>query len=307
VSRRLVDGAPRWTRRAETVLARGPLPAMGLRWSPHRLRVLAYHEVSDAAAFADQLGWLSAHTTPVTVDEVVAAVVDQDPLPDRAVLVTFDDGHRSVLEVAAPLLRERGIPAVAFVVAGVLDTDRPLWWTEVRELALRSGQSQEAAAALVRRLKKVSDRERLRALADLRATAGAASPTPQLASDELRKLELDGIAVGNHSWSHPCLDRCERSVIRHEVRASHELLTGALGHPPTTFAYPNGNSDGRVKETVADAGYRVAFGFDHRLVSRRPDPGAVSRIRVDTAAPLDRFRLRVSGVHPTIHAFRGGA
>jgi peptidoglycan/xylan/chitin deacetylase (PgdA/CDA1 family) len=35
--------------------------------------------------------------------------------PERAALLTFDDGYRSVLEHAAPLLAERGIPAVAFV------------------------------------------------------------------------------------------------------------------------------------------------------------------------------------------------
>ena len=34
--------------------------------------------------------------------------------------MTFDDGHRDVLDVAMPMLRERGIPAVAFAVAGLI-------------------------------------------------------------------------------------------------------------------------------------------------------------------------------------------
>jgi peptidoglycan/xylan/chitin deacetylase (PgdA/CDA1 family) len=40
--------------------------------------------------------------------------------PPRSVVVTIDDGHASTLEVAAPLLRALGVPAVAFVCPGLL-------------------------------------------------------------------------------------------------------------------------------------------------------------------------------------------
>ncbi|HEY3700656.1 MAG TPA: polysaccharide deacetylase family protein, partial [Acidimicrobiales bacterium] len=43
-----------------------------------------------------------------------------DQRPSRPIVLTFDDGYRSFLEVAAPLLEERGMRAVVFVVAGSL-------------------------------------------------------------------------------------------------------------------------------------------------------------------------------------------
>jgi len=43
--------------------------------------------------------------------------VDGAPAPPGAVLLTFDDGYRSVATGAAPLLKELGIPAVVFLVS----------------------------------------------------------------------------------------------------------------------------------------------------------------------------------------------
>lgn len=131
--------------------------------------------------------------------------------------------------------------------------------------------------------------------------------TRQLTSDELRKLELDGVRVGNHTWSHPCLDRCDARTLHEEIARAHLSLTAALGHPPDSFAYPNGNVDSRVRDQVREAGYTLAFAFDHKVVSRKPDPLVVSRVRVDASAELDRFKILVSGLHPTLHRMRGRA
>jgi peptidoglycan/xylan/chitin deacetylase (PgdA/CDA1 family)/GT2 family glycosyltransferase len=93
--------------------------------------VLVYHAVADlsddralahygvpSARFAQQLdtvirnGW-----TFVDLDAVLGALAGQRHLPKRSVLLTFDDGYADLLSAAAPLLAERGIPAVAFAVA----------------------------------------------------------------------------------------------------------------------------------------------------------------------------------------------
>ncbi|NUU22907.1 MAG: polysaccharide deacetylase family protein, partial [Streptomycetaceae bacterium] len=126
-----------------------------------RLAVLGYHGVDDPAAFARQLDRLTRIARPVSLDEVELAVATRRPLPGRAVLVTFDDGERSVHEHGLPLLRERAIPAVAFVIASLVDTDEPFWWHEVNGLAGAE------APGLIRRLKSVPQAARLAALAEL--------------------------------------------------------------------------------------------------------------------------------------------
>lgn len=285
------------------LLAGSPLQAAAMRAGPRRLRVMAYHGVSSDRRFAAQLDWLTAHSTVVPLAAVARWIHAGEALPSRAVLITFDDGERSVLETGLPLLEARGLPAVAFVIAGLIDTDQPFWWAEVEHLLRDRGE--QHAAAVVKRLKTVSDRERRGAIDHLRTAASSQLETNQLSSDEVRMLRDGGVDIGNHSLTHPCLDQCDDRELEEEIWSAHRRLTDLLGEPPGAFAYPNGNVDDRVAACVADAGYRLAFAFDHRIVRRSPDPIRISRIRVSADAPLDEFRVRVSGLHPLLHAARG--
>lgn len=294
----------RGSRLAESFLCRSPVQLAMSSWR-RRLAVLAYHGVDDPAQLARHLDWLAENAAVVSLDDVGDAIRFKTPLPARAVLLTFDDGEPSVLDRGAPLLRERGMPAVAFVVAGLVDTERPFWWLELQELAAKAGADRGTVERLVRRMKSVPDGERRREIERLRVRVGRPERSRQLTRQDLRKLELDGIAVGNHSLTHPCLDHCDDTTLHVEVHQAHELLTEMLGHPPTAFAYPNGNVDERVRRAVASAGYTTAFGFDHRLVSPDTDPLSISRVRVDSSAGLDRFRILVSGLHPALHHLRG--
>jgi peptidoglycan/xylan/chitin deacetylase (PgdA/CDA1 family) len=293
-----------------------------LRWSPAqvffrrraalRLAVLAYHGVDDPETFDRQLSYLLRAAVPVSLDEVADAITGRRRLPPRSVLVTFDDGHRSVLESGLPLLRERGVPAVAFVVAGLLDTDQPFWWTEATHLVRAKGTADGYAgltpAQVVRRLKAVPNAERLRAIEALRRTARRPAPRqPQLRRSELAELESGGIAVENHTMTHPCLDRCDDDTLRAEVRDAHALLHAALGRPPRAFAFPNGNWDPRAERELEEEGYLAGFLFDHRLSTRAPgNPLRISRLRVGANTSLDRFAAILSGLHPAVHHARGG-
>jgi peptidoglycan/xylan/chitin deacetylase (PgdA/CDA1 family) len=294
------------------MLRRSPAQPVFRRLAARRLTVLAYHGVDDPASFRRQLGHLVAVARPVSLEEVVDAVVGRRrPLPPRAVLVTFDDGHRSLLDAGLPLLRERGIPAVAFVVAGLLDTQTPFWWAEVEQLLGRGGRVGThdglPPSALVARLKAAPDADRLAAIEQLRRTASApAPPAPQLRRDELPLLEAAGVAVENHTWSHPCLPRCDDRKAAAEADDAHHALLEALGRAPRAFAYPNGDWDQRTERALAAAGYAVAFLFDHRVNPAMPrHPLRLSRVRVNSHDTLDRFAILLSGLHPALHHARG--
>jgi peptidoglycan/xylan/chitin deacetylase (PgdA/CDA1 family) len=307
---------PKW----EGMPIRASLQLM-LRWSPlqaafmlqavRRLTVLAYHGIDDPAGFRHQLGYLARTMHPVSVEDLLRAMDGGQSLPARAVLLTFDDGHRSVLEAGLPLLQERSFPAVAFVVPGVLDTDQPFWWAETEQLARQGGHAERfeglAPADLVRQLKRVPDAERLGVLDELRDTArGPAPRMPQLRRDELPLLEAAGVTVGSHTVTHPCLPQCDADKAVAEVQEAHRLLRDALGHEPRTFAYPNGDWDERAEKALAGAGYEAAFLFDHRTNPATPrHPLRISRLRVNSTTSLGRFAMIVSGLHPALHRARG--
>ena len=109
----------------------------GLRQARRKLRVghavvVAFHAIADLGddpllaeygvprdRFAEHLDELAHHGRRfVSLEAVLRALDGEHPLPKGAVLVTFDDCYEDLLSEGCPVLAERGIPAVAFTVAG---------------------------------------------------------------------------------------------------------------------------------------------------------------------------------------------
>ena len=84
-------------------------------YDPDQLAVSIKHL---AAHFA----WLGHHGyTPISIDALIAASRNERPLPEKAVLLTFDDGLKSVYTDVYPLLKIFEYPAVVSVVTDWLD------------------------------------------------------------------------------------------------------------------------------------------------------------------------------------------
>ena len=149
-------------------MGRALVTVVALLWSAlavgqnGRFDVLAYHDVRDhvvgdydpdqyaiaTANLVDHFTWLRLNGfVPVSVDDLLAAQRGERPLPDRAVLLTFDDGRRSVYTHVLPLLKLFGYPAVVSLVTSWIEADPGitdggriltredfLTWEQVREL-----------------------------------------------------------------------------------------------------------------------------------------------------------------------------
>jgi peptidoglycan/xylan/chitin deacetylase (PgdA/CDA1 family) len=113
----------------------------------HRTAVLMYHRVGEGrgpgpaardiyalppARFEEHLGALAG--VSVVSLEVAAAARRGGPLPQRSVVLTFDDGHDSDHHVVLPALRARGLTATFFIVPAWIGCPGYLSWDEVREL-----------------------------------------------------------------------------------------------------------------------------------------------------------------------------
>jgi peptidoglycan/xylan/chitin deacetylase (PgdA/CDA1 family) len=275
------------------------------------LRILAYHGVGDCpaalnrdgfqidpAVFSTQLDHLVRAYHPVDLDAVCTALGGGNPLPRRAVLVTFDDGYANNAEVAAPLLRERGVPAVFFITTGYLDgTHRP-WWYVLRQWIAEAGAEVvgfpngqpgcDATAVMVAweaALKRLTGKERavrLNALGErLGRTAG--DVLPFMTWDQVRDLRESGFAIEPHTVSHPNLGVEAPSTVQEEITGSISRLREETGIIARSFSYPYGGPDA-VQPCLFDllrtAGIRAAVTTCHGLNRPGGDPLLLHRLNI---------------------------
>jgi peptidoglycan/xylan/chitin deacetylase (PgdA/CDA1 family) len=129
--------------------------------------ILLYHSVSDdppswiaplsitPKAFSRHVELvLQSGATALAVDEYASILKGGGSLPERPVVITFDDGFADFRECALPALRRAGIPVTLFVTTGFLDgfsdgagvTRPPGPWLNATELADLRGERVEIGA-----------------------------------------------------------------------------------------------------------------------------------------------------------------
>ena len=211
-----------------------------------------------AAELEAQCRLLSAACDPISLNRWREARAGGPPLPRRPVLVTFDDGYRSVLTLAQPILSRYGIPAVAFICSGPV-RDQQLFWFD----ALARAQG-EAAVEL---WKETPYREWRDACARYGEPAAEEDPNAPLTAAAVRTLAgTEGFEIGGHSVDHAILSRADSHDQRREIFENKVALEEWSGRPVRAFAYPNGRPG--VDYTPVTVTLLEELGFDFAFTTR---------------------------------------
>jgi peptidoglycan/xylan/chitin deacetylase (PgdA/CDA1 family) len=107
---------------------------------------------------------------------------------------------------------------------------------------------------------------------------------------ELAELAAAGFDIASHTRSHPSLPALSEVELRNEVAGARAALEDLTGRPVTTFAYPFGHHDGRVRHAVLEAGYEAAFTFLNGRVDHGLDRFILPRLTMSD----DQGRLRLA-------------
>ncbi|VXC20619.1 polysaccharide deacetylase family protein [Massilia sp. 9I] len=293
----------------------------------NRFCVVNYHRVlpihnpllaaePDVATFSWQMEVLARCFHVLPLREALARLDAGQPLPARSVCITFDDGYRSIHDLALPVLRRFGLPATVFVTSGHVDKgnmwndriieavqmlpDGPL---DLRDLglgafSLRSLDDRMAAIGiLTERSKYLPPPERSNVTERLAAMAGGSmTPELMLTRDMLLNLDRHGIEIGAHTVTHPILTSLDEASARSEIAGGKEDLEAILGKPVRLFAYPNGkvgmDFDQRHVAMVREAGFDAAFTTAVGAITPDQDRFQLPRSRPWDRSPL-MFGLRL--------------
>ncbi|WP_197974946.1 poly-beta-1,6-N-acetyl-D-glucosamine N-deacetylase PgaB [Phaeovibrio sulfidiphilus] len=253
---------------AGVAFAREPSPAAPRPWPENHFAVLCYHDIgvlgSDRRYFSLSLENLKAHFqwlqdhgyTPVSVDRILEAAAGGPALPERAVLLTFDDGYRSFHQSVFPLLKARGWPAVYAPVGlwidtpdgetvdfGGVPTDRSVFgtWDEIAEMA---------ASGLVEIASHSWNLHR-GVVANPRGNALPAAA-----------YRIYDPATGTYED-----DAAFRARVRADVDRMTRRIEAVTGRAPRVWVWPYGEASGETLGILAENHYRLALTLDRGLAS----------------------------------------
>ena len=230
-------------------------------------------EVADATPdqFRRQLETVARHFQVIGIDELCRAL-DGGPLPPNPALITFDDGYRSCLEVAAPILRQVGLRAVFFMATSFISERRLYWWERIAYLVRK---------APVERVSLTYPEPReieLRAPGGARKLLRTVKDTPGL---DVERFLTELTRAARIDWD-PGIER----RLADELAGSRADLERELGRPVRAIAYPVGRPVAHlphIRDALTAAGYQVGFtnGSGTTLFRGAVDRFDVRRIAID--------------------------
>ncbi len=170
---------------------------------------------------------------PISQEQLMGYWFQGKPLPLKPVLITFDDGFRTIYTDAFPILKALQYPSVFFLYAHFI---------EYGELALqkreKDGQKRKAPLS-----------------------------TEALTDNDIFEMEKSGMAVESHTANHLNMGMVGEKL---DDAAAQKLWTYELSEPltfigkrfkenPDWLAYPYGVYDPGILKIVQDLGYKLAF------------------------------------------------
>ncbi len=254
--------------------------------------VLMYHHVSpvegmitvSSANFEHQLQWLRSHGYhSLTCDEFAGHLAGR-PVPERSILITFDDGYLDNWVYAYPLMKRYGFHGVIFLVTS---------WIGDGPVRACLGQNELPETP--------SHRE-----CEDRIEQGRADEV-MLRWSEIEAMRADGVfEFHSHTHTHTRWDLSPEKADKNrhmseELALSRAALQDRLGEVSEHFCWPQGYFDADYVRIAQDAGFRYLYTTKPFGQNRAgTDPAHIFRFAVrNTSGQSVGRRIRVAA-HPVI-------
>jgi len=209
-------------------------------------------------------------------------------LPDRAVIVTIDDGFKNSFTTAFPILAQYQIPATIFPLTDWVFERRMCWLHRFYYLIKRvpielmaEALAAETRVALPHVSWQLHEKANMEQIKDalkykvankheildrLYTRLGVDTPVDianelYLSADDIHVMSEHGVEVGSHGCSQSPMSALSADEARWEVTKSKRILEDCIGRPVQAFAYPFGLARdlGNIRHLLEESGYQCAL------------------------------------------------
>jgi len=273
-------------------------------------------------AFEEQISFLRKNFEIVSIDYLHDCLATGNGLKSSQIVLTFDDGYRNNLTVAAPYLQSLGVPFSVFVSTkhisdqmrfptyvmrvAILHTRNTFITILGKEIDVSSDRAKNSAILRVSRLLKTTPLEDITTIYEELLTALSKSEWTDLDGrflsdepmtwDEVRSLSKLGATIGSHCHDHFLLHGNQSlSEVADQLRKSKELIDENIGDCKY-IAYPNGTKNDITSKSatmVHELGFSIGLTTINGEVSADSSPLLLPRIGTATTN-LEYFKFSVN-------------
>ena len=262
-------------------------------------------------SFSRCLHFFKRHYHVVSPDQAFSALRGETQLPDRSLLITFDDGWADTAEYAHPILEKFSMRALIFVAGKAVNQTHPFWeeWiysllttlpdgaTKLSTTLKKHGISisapdssqpgEEYIRAIIKQLGQIKGLEPDDIVRFLREVSNPESA--MLNTGQLAQLISAHHAIGGHGMTHRPLTKVQE--LDKELMAAQSAISalsnGQLIH---SMSFPHGAYSDTVIEKCKSSGYQYLFSSDAHLNTLEPvldELRPVGRIHISERAIAD--------------------
>ena len=181
----------------------------GLRWSGiawlwrevvqrRRVTFLLFHDL-EATDAERNFAYLMRHYNIISLNDYLDAVHHGKRLPNKAVVITFDDGHASNYNLL-PVIKKLEIPITIFLCSSIVGTHRHFWFRHSTEIKPN-----------LESMKQLPNEQRLEALKQYGFSQEQDYSERQALTKEQIEEMKPWVNFQSHTCFHPILPKCVHS------------------------------------------------------------------------------------------------
>ncbi|MDO4367790.1 MAG: polysaccharide deacetylase family protein [Bacteroidales bacterium] len=244
--------------------------------------------------FEKQIKYLMSHYEIISIEEYYERYIN-NCFTNREVVLTFDDGYKNNLTVAAPILKKYGIPFTVFISVinvekqdrfYILDPRLIIIGGELKEVSIKCIKKHFLLSSKTERIKCAYEIENfmkessielcleidkeLRELVGLDKYNDLRKQYPNmepLTWEEIKTLQRDyNCTIGSHCMDHCCChNKQSLETLKFQLEESKHIIEERTGMECSYFAYPNGNFTVKSNNIVRST-YKMGFSTQHHPV-----------------------------------------
>jgi peptidoglycan/xylan/chitin deacetylase (PgdA/CDA1 family) len=228
---------------------------------PHLLHLYSYKNLKH---FNEDLDFLLKNYIPIDLLEVLQSNKNYDRFKKNSFILAFDDGFREIYEVIAPVLRQKGIPAVFFLCSAFIDNKQLCFEHKASLLSTviekqvsesarfsisklyfenESGGSNILQAVLHTCYSKQYLLDEAAKLVEFDFDEYLSRERPYLTSIEIKDLIKTGFFVGSHSIDHPRYIELSDEEKLYQTVESVRIIRQQFNLEYGVFAFPHSDAN----------------------------------------------------------------